>query len=527
MSSYRIIHKATLILGILFTSTSFGMSPPVYETNDSFLRSGYEYLWTVIQDEFDSKQFASSGEAENYRQMISLVLQTGVPYGQPFREEGQGLKELYPKIQQLDPDPPLLIQYRYHSSQPGDDRPDQDFLSHGKAILQIASKMEEAQYPKYISAAAWLRGYQFLRDANIQTDETDQAREHGMELLVEAASLNETDEKYQEFVALRISQYGSTYTTLLSKDKERLCKQFLKDKNANPWIARYSSGILRSLLGYKARGIDWAQNVTSEQWETMERHLVKAEMHLTKAWELEPNWPYPAFELISVSMGRKMKFDRDSYFWFEQVIATRLNYPIVFTQFGLAISPRWGGSYENEFALLDDLIELSKENDSLDYAVIDLMFFINKDMITPYGILTYREYLDYAKDLFLAKATNHSSFESVWAIRTALRTLANGYFFLKEYETSVELLQAGGGFYDQTLYGWPKSRRFNMYATVLTTPVSDLVIEGLRASDSGNIKVARKKLNEALKQLEKMNDKLDPEIEGNPIRTLKRLIKEL
>jgi hypothetical protein len=503
--------------------------PSHHATAESYRNSGYRYFWTVIQDEFDARSIDDPENAQRYREMVDTVMRIGATYAQPYQNSGVGMTTLYPEILKLDPEPPLYVQYRYHNSQAGPQNPENPFEVHARALMVIAEKMEAAEYPKYISGATWLKASEFLREAEVtDTQLIIETREHGIELLVESASLDEIEPAFQEFVAIRIAKFGYQYSALLPDDKVRYCKLLLEDERVDPWVARFASGNLRSDLGWAARGDGWARDVTRAQWKVFEENLKKAEMHLTKAWELRPQWPEAAEELISITNGyTETSPSRDEAFWFNEVISARIDDEQGYIRFANALKPRWGGSIESMYALMDFVVGLSDEHDHMGYIMLEMMAAITRELEDGHAVLLNEAYLTIATRMMREEISDPLPYKNKWQLRAALRIAAMGQFKSGNYASSAQLLRAGGGMTKDIFNPWAETQRFTLFAPVLATPESDLIIKGLVAQNNGDPKGAKKAFKRALKSLKRLKKKgkIDPEIVRDPISALERIIE--
>lgn len=172
----------------------------------------------------------------HYRELVDLSIRDGAAYGNPFNETDVGLRNAYRQLLVLDDTPPLYVQYRFHASQLGDDSPDSSFLRHGNTLLEVAYQMDEAGYPPYIAGVTWLKAAELLGHVGLSEDRSAIAlsREHGIKLLVEAASLNGIDPRLHEFVSVRIANFGFQYITLPREDQILFCKALLSNEDAQP-----------------------------------------------------------------------------------------------------------------------------------------------------------------------------------------------------------------------------------------------------------------------------------------------------
>ncbi len=498
-----------------------------YPTTQSFKESGYNYLWTAVIDETDS--FADPEKNDRYRELIDLSIRVGASYGNPFNETDLGLREAYQQLLALDDTPPLYVQYRFHSSQIDDDSPDSAYLRHGNALLEVAFQMDETGYSPYLAGATWLKAAELLGHVALNEDKSaiELSREHGIELLVEAASLNGIDPKFHEFISVRIANFGFQYITLPREDQEVLCKALLDDEDAQPWIARYSSGGLRIKLAWDERGYGYSREVSDVQWKGFQRNLRKAHLHLTAAWEIHPDWPWAATELITATMGHQMRPDRGTDFWFDQATNARVDHYDAYKSFAYDLYPKWHGSIEHLYSLVDYVVELSEHNPSMGRILLKVLSSTAEQLDDPMTVLTDARYLPRVTQLMLDEVELDLPYNNNLWRRRALRAVAFGNFQTKNYAQSAELLQIGGAMVGSGWSTWRETQRFRSMVPLLATPASEQVIAGLIAHDSGDTNAEREALLQARKILKSNTDSLDPDLSEDPVELINYMIRQL
>ena len=528
---YKIIFVSLSLVALLSPSFTLANDDPSHHsTAESFRKSGYDFLWTVIQEEFDARTFDNSAAREQYWKLVDTVIRTGSTYAQPYQDSSVGLTDLYPKLLVLDADPPLYVQYRYESSQAqhGTDSPDDDYLGHAQSLVKIAQRMGESEYPSYIEGATWIRAAEFFRNAGLQDSEAAKdARDQGLKLIVRAASLEEIEPVFKEFVAIRLSSFGWRYSALTEHDKELYCRLLAEDEQADPWVAHYALGNLWSGRGWEARGDGWARDVSEKQWDLYYDCLAKARGYLTLAWETHPSWPEPAVKLIGETMGVQFHPDRDEEFWFNEAISVRIDTQRAYTKYAYALAPKWGGSIEEMYELMDSVVELSNEQDNMVYILLELMASITTELDDGHAVLLDEHYLSIATKLMHDELDAPLVYKNKWQRRCALRTVAMGHFKSGSYIESAKMLAAGGGMTDKLYYPWQEHKRFGQYASLLATPVSDKIIDGLRAQDENNPKAELKAFEEACKQIKKQSSSINPEILGDPLMIVESIVDRL
>lgn len=486
-----------------------------HTTAESMARSGYEYLWSVIQDEFDSFE-TDDQEAENRRQeLIDIFIRTGCTYNQPFKMSSFGLEKLYPQLIELDPDPPLYVQYRYHSSQASNyyDSPDKDFIGHAEALLQIVKRMEEREYPDYVVGATWLRTAEFFRDGDAADDERAVYASHrGIETLIRAASLDQIKPEFQEYVAIRIARNGWQYSALTTEDKQLFCEKLLNDKDADPWIGLYANASRNRTKAWDARGSGWARDVNDKQWELFGRYMNQSNRDYAKAWSLRPQWPEPAVEMIGNTMGGGQYNSRDEFFWFTEATNARIDHEKAYVKFAYALTPRWGGSIEAMLSLTEHVIELAQEQDHMSYIFQECISAMAKEVPSETAKEIVNHYRPMMTQMIDEEILDPLPYKNKWQHRSLLRTIAKFNFKAGEYEHASRLLREGGGMTDRLWTPWTAPASFQNFAPLLSTPAYKHVIEGLKALDSDNPETAIEPFERALAILEAQDTVLDPEL---------------
>ncbi len=527
----RFLLLVCLLTGFLTSTSSVAQTQntpaPDYQTTEAYQRSGYDFLWSVVQDEIDSQSFKTEADAKQYQDLIDHWIRIGSNYGKDTAETGKEMHTLYLQLLKLHDPPPLYVQYRYHNSQSGPNQSPEKYLKHGNALLVVAYQMDNADYPLYIAGTTWLKAAQLLEKAGNKNDQSSvaAATKHGIEQLVKAASMDGINPKYHEYLSLRIAYHGFQYTTLQRNDQITLCKLLLADEKADPWIGRFSSGGLRIKLAWDARSSGYAKDVSEEQWAGMRKHLIKAHKHLTKAWELRPAWPYPATSLITATMGHQIRTDRDVDFWFSEAIEARIDHYAAYSNFMYALTPKWGGSSEQMYQVIRFIIGLSEEQSNMGRVLLKSVSTFSELYQEPTQILVDESLLPHLTQLMLDEVDGDSQYHEVKWQRKSLRSVAFGNFEVQNYHESSKLLREGGAMTDSGWSTWEESSKFYRFAPLLGSPAYEEVIQGLESLDNNNTKAARTHFIKARKLLKKNRSKLNPKLIPDPLKMIDRTIE--
>ncbi len=118
------------------------------------------------------------------------------------------------------------------------------------------------------------------------------------------------------------------------------------DPGTDPWTARMIAGRLHLRLAWHRRSGARGSDVTKEGWEGFSHHLEQARVALTEAWELNPQMPEAATEMITVTMARAGRRGDGPRVWFDRAVQAQLDYLPAYRKLRWALRPRWGGSHE-------------------------------------------------------------------------------------------------------------------------------------------------------------------------------------
>jgi hypothetical protein len=155
-----------------------------------------------------------------------------------------------------------------------------------------------------------------------------------------------------------------------------------------PWLSHMSHGHLEIRKAWKARGGGWAAEVTKEGWKGFEKHMVAGRDHLTEAWNLNPEWPESATQMIKVAMGGHASAEETPRFWFDRAVAAQFDYSPAYEALMWSLLPRWGGSHQELYVLGRECLETARFDTQVPFAYLQAFEYILRD---------YGSTLDYFK----------------------------------------------------------------------------------------------------------------------------------
>ncbi len=131
-----------------------------------------------------------------------------------------------------------------------------------------------------------------------------------------------------------------------------------------PWITHMAAGFYFFELAWDARGSGWASEVTDEGFDGFRKHLQLAQDHYLRAWQLAPQHPNAAGEMIRIAMAGQSSHWTEKDWLFETVHA-QFDYMHAYRSYTFALTPRWGGSHEEMLDFAKHCIETDRHDTSV------------------------------------------------------------------------------------------------------------------------------------------------------------------
>ena len=124
----------------------------------------------------------------------------------------------------------------------------------------------------------------------------------------------------------------------------QILERLVKSRRPDPWLIHLFAGRYYESIGWKARGVGWASQVSETGWKQLGNSLHRAGRHYAYAWHLRPDFPEPASHMISVVVGANEDRFGSTSQWFQRSINAEIDYGWAYRQFQWSLFPRWGGS---------------------------------------------------------------------------------------------------------------------------------------------------------------------------------------
>ncbi|HEU5397349.1 MAG TPA: hypothetical protein VFV81_09290, partial [Verrucomicrobiae bacterium] len=154
------------------------------------------------------------------------------------------------------------------------------------------------------------------------------------------------------------------------------------------WLALTLQGRSEINQAWDARGGGYANTVSDSAWQGFRKHLATARECLTKAWNLEPNWPLAANRMMYVSLG-----DSDiteMRLWFDRTVAAQIDFPDAWTEMQWGLRPRWYGDLDSMMAFGVTALNTRRFDTDVPRKFFDSLCNVEEEMGLPQGQHIYR-----------------------------------------------------------------------------------------------------------------------------------------
>ena len=158
--------------------------------------------------------------------------------------------------------------------------------------------------------------------------------------------------------------------------ESRVLSGCLNSGQVDPFIVHWLLGREQVNLGWSARGGEFAYKTSRSQFQKFKKHLIDAQSHLEHAYLLRPDIPFPAQEMIRVSLGGyDTEYKPED--WFRRVIEIQFDCPDTYLRIGPALQPRWGGSLREFQSYMQSCLETDRFDTFVPYVGIDLIYHLH------------------------------------------------------------------------------------------------------------------------------------------------------
>jgi len=337
-----------------------------------YLEAKEKYV-AELNDEYERRSNDSSATKKAF-----IKLHTGYIELRGRNTNQIAFKDLYSEaidFLALDPQDPFSIARAYTIV--GGYGPSREQRAEGlERVEQAEGEMEQAGYSSYARVLAMKSRFEYLQASHPSIVHIGRSTEMFNE--------NDSREAVQRLHFAEL-KYLLDFEDLAAYQGESLFQRIInrfdnKNKGVPHWLKNMIIGHCRVQNAWLARGGGYASSVSREGWDGFERELASAVEHFERAFQLNPNCPEPACQMISVAMANSDLTERSEREWFEQATAAEFDYPEAYGNMLWALRPRWGGSHDAMLEFGRQCMETERYDTRVPYLFIDAVDGVRHDL---------------------------------------------------------------------------------------------------------------------------------------------------
>ena len=184
------------------------------------------------------------------------------------------------------------------------------------------------------------------------------ARREQMQLMIDDLLLAGTAAELTNFQRRMLVQllwsWGEEFPA--GQFKADLSMRLDKAKNLDPWIREITLARFYYAVAWRIRGFGTLDAISVEDRQRFLVHLEHARRHALRAWEIKPELPEAAGEMLKITMTDKGTAGEDVRFWFDEAVQDDFADLDPYLSLAWALRPRWGGSHEKMLAFGDECL---------------------------------------------------------------------------------------------------------------------------------------------------------------------------
>ena len=211
----------------------------------------------------------------------------------------------------------------------------------GKGFVELPKALEIANSWPGPKALAWMIARQ-----RASMSKSDPAEDREAQLAIELTETVMNDGSYRtDEDRLFVQHLFTPHASRLMEDNYESFAVLEGPPVLGEWVQNTMRGWLEVQRAWDRR--DHPDKVGDEQKETFAAHIARATEALTRAWNLRPDRPEAATEMINASLFTDEATCR---LWFDRAVAAQFDYLPAYRTFLWALRPQWVGSTERMVA---------------------------------------------------------------------------------------------------------------------------------------------------------------------------------
>jgi hypothetical protein len=126
-------------------------------------------------------------------------------------------------------------------------------------------------------------------------------------------------------------------------------------RGGSKWFLLTLAGDYAENEAWAARGTGWAKDVPPGAWKIFHQHLALAKRDYESAYDLHPDYPEPAAELVGAANAER-GLGETPRLWFNRAIAAQFDWEPAYREYINSLLSRWGGSPQELRAFGEDCL---------------------------------------------------------------------------------------------------------------------------------------------------------------------------
>jgi tetratricopeptide (TPR) repeat protein len=451
-------------------------------------------FWDATREEFQSHaNTLDDDRRDRYHDLIDLYIRMTAHYGYDSTDYPAMIRESYPELLELDPDPPLIVQTRYYISafdHSTSDPTDPSIIAHANALVDIAERLEGQRAHDYFIAQAYSAALDYYRrSASSDPDRVRLASERLKSHLLDATVLDNVDPRFWEYTLYRLNFYVRSYSGWTSQEKADYIDTLLEHPNADPFIVQALAGYQKRTLAWEIRGTGFANTVQAEAWPRFHELMGQAYAHFKAAWELRPDCGIIYEQLIDIAGATNTPDGLDMRFWFDQMLEHRPSYIYGWDSFIHYSRPRWGGSIHEMMSIQIEAAHVAKELPDEERREFAYIFYnltgacLREDKSTG---ISSSAWTPIHLECVRAELQSPMGWRSQSTRNAMLRSASNDAFRYEHYELARELLLNGGADVEKGWRSIPEFPYERWSKPILMSPYWELGAQMFSAMEAGD-----------------------------------------
>ncbi len=200
--------------------------------------------------------------------------------------------------------------------------------------------------------------------------------------VIEAAVVYLRDEKTTQNSRFLYETVERLFTIAGMHSRKAFLESLLPTEGVDLWIRHLFLARYYGRLGWNARGCGWGSEVTEEGARGFHDYLALAAAHYRRAWQLYPEYPRAASDLIDIAKtGVEHRWSaRD---WFYEATRAQVDYFPAYQMMRGALLPRWGGSHSELLLFAAECVDTNRWDTYVPIQVINTLFTIQQEFSDP------------------------------------------------------------------------------------------------------------------------------------------------